>query len=180
MTFNDIAWLPLCGGLTGVGIVLSYLAFRRRGAAAGLRATAWSLLPLAAYLTGALSTLWNVGAALVGFVTGLVLSPAVWAGVVLAGLSVLLFFASGALRGRALSRARKGGAPQGDADTAGTARGTATGGVAGAATGRRPGREGAKPAGGNPAPRPVERAKEPAAADDFSDIEDILKRRGIS
>lgn len=31
MNFTDIAWLPLCAGLTAVGVGLSYLAFRRRG-----------------------------------------------------------------------------------------------------------------------------------------------------
>ncbi|GII51780.1 hypothetical protein Pth03_01690 [Planotetraspora thailandica] len=157
MTFDQIAWLPLCAGLTAVGIGLGYLAFRRRGIAAGLRAGAWALLPLAAYLTGALKTVWNIGTAVVGFVTGLVLSPQVWAGVVVAGLSAVLFFVSGVLRGRTLSKARTAG------------------------PGER--RAAAQPAG--EAPRPVEKApgkapREAAApADDFSDIEAILKRRGI-
>jgi hypothetical protein len=154
MTFDQIAWFPLCAGLTVVGGALSYLAFRRRGLTAGLRATAWALLPLAAYLTGALRTLWNVGSALVGFITGLVFSPQVWLGIALAGVSALLFFVSGALRGRALSRARTaGGAEPGKKTDAG--RPVAT-------------------------PRPVEQGSKPAPADDFSDIEDILKRRGIS
>ncbi|MBD3145427.1 cellulose synthase [Microbispora bryophytorum] len=173
MTFDDIAWLPLCAGLTAVGVGLSYLTFRRRGVTAGLRATAWSLLPLAAYLTGALQTLWNVGAAVVGFVTGLVLSPAVWAGVVLAGLSALLFVVSGTLRGRALSRTR-------------TARPEPGGGAAAperSAAARTTAPQAATPKAattkavqtGKTAPRQVEQP----AGDDFSDIEAILKRRGI-
>ncbi|GLX05108.1 cellulose synthase [Microbispora sp. NBRC 16548] len=169
MTFNDIAWLPLCAGLTAVGVGLSYLTFRRRGVTAGLRATAWSLLPLAAYLTGALQTLWNIGAAAVGFVTGLVLSPAVWAGVVLAGLSALLFVVSGTLRGRALSRTRTArpepggaaGAPERPAAPKAATSQTATSKTAQT---------------GKTAPRQVEQP----AGDDFSDIEAILKRRGIS
>ncbi|MCT9935030.1 cellulose synthase [Planotetraspora sp. A-T 1434] len=175
MTFDQITWLPLCAGLTAVGIALSYLAFRRRGAAAGLRATAWSLLPLAAYLTGVHRTLWNIGSSLVGFVTGLVLSPVVWAGVALAGLSALLFFVSGALRGRALSRARTAGTGS-TGGTAGTAQPGASGSSGGAAG--RPGRseKGDKPA----AAKPVEQSAGNAATDDFSDIEAILKRRGIS
>jgi hypothetical protein len=154
MSYDQIAWLPLCAGLTAVGIAFSYLAFRRRGVAAGLRATAWSLLPLAAYLTGALKTLWNVGAAIGGFVTGLVFSPMVWSGIVFAGFSVLLFFVSGALRGRALAKGRAAGAP-----------------AAVPASGKAVQKPGAKP---------VERAAAPAPADDFSDIEEILKKRGIS
>lgn len=160
MTYGQIAWLPLCAGLTAVGIVLSYLVFRRRGMIAGLRAIAWSLLPLAAYLIGAPRTLWDIGTAIVRFVTGLVFSPMVWAGVVLAGLSAVLFVVSGTLRGRALSRARAQGQ-------------TAEGGAAG------------EQAGGGPKakPRQVEQstgsAGAGAAGDDFSDIEAILKRRGI-
>ncbi|WP_182901975.1 cellulose synthase [Microbispora sp. H10830] len=168
MTFNDIAWLPLCAGLTAVGVGLSYLTFRRKGVTAGLRATAWSLLPLAAYLTGALQTLWNIGAAAVGFVTGLVLSPAVWAGVVLAGLSALLFVVSGTLRGRALSRTRTarpepGAAAAPERPAAPKAATSQTAASKTAQTGKT-------------APRQVEQP----AGDDFSDIEAILKRRGIS
>ncbi|MCC5578625.1 cellulose synthase [Microtetraspora sp. AC03309] len=159
MSFDQIAWMPLCAALTAVGIVLSYLAFRRRGLAAGLRATAWALLPLAAYLTGALKTLWNVISSLVSFVTGLVLSPMVWTGIVLAGLSALLFVVSGALRGRALARDRTG--TGGENASAPTPTGTPAAAPGGKTT-------------------PIERPAKPAPADDFSDIEDILKRRGIS
>lgn len=157
MTFNQIAWFPLCAGLTAAGLVLAFLAFRRRGASAGLRVTAWALLPMAAYLTGALQTLWQIGSAAVSFVTGLVLSPAVWAGVVLAGLSVLLFLISGVLRRRGPGGARRAGAP-----AAGAARPAAQAGPA----------EPTKPLPAKP--------KAPAAGDDFSEIEEILKRRGIS
>jgi len=44
-TYDKIAWLPLCGGLTGLGLVLSYLAMRRRGLGVGLR---WGRLVAAA------------------------------------------------------------------------------------------------------------------------------------
>jgi hypothetical protein len=39
-TYDKIAWLPLAGGLTGLGLILSYLVMRRRGIGAGLRAAA--------------------------------------------------------------------------------------------------------------------------------------------
>src|SRR4029078_4631995 len=35
--YDNIAWLPLCAGLTGLGLVLSYIAWRRRGPGSGLR-----------------------------------------------------------------------------------------------------------------------------------------------
>jgi hypothetical protein len=163
MSFDDIAWMPLCAGVTAVGLVLAFLAFRRRGAGAGLRVTAWALLPMAAYLTGALQTLWRIGSAAVGFVAGLVLSPMVWAGVVLAGLSVVLWVVSGLIRGRAAGSARKS-----RKRAAEPAQGASR--QAGAPSG--PGGEGAT----RPLPSKPSR---PAADDDFSDIEDILKRRGI-
>ncbi|GGL17329.1 hypothetical protein Sme01_72250 [Sphaerisporangium melleum] len=168
MSYDQIAWLPLCAGLTAAGLVLSFLALRRRGAAAGLRGAAWSLIPVAAYLTGALPALWQAGTAVAGFLTGLVLSPMVWAGVAVAGLSAVLFLVSGVLRGRRLR--------------AGTTAGKRTRGGE-TATGPTPPAGGA--AGGTaptqPLRRPVQsRPAAPAADDDLSDIEEILKRRGIS
>jgi len=165
MTFEQIAWFPLCAGLTAAGLVLAFLAFRRRGAASGLRVTAWALLPMAAYLTGALQTLWQIGTAAVRFVTGLVLSPQVWAGVILAGLSVLLFLVSGVLRRRGAGTRRPAARASGEAAAGGAAAG---GAQRRAASPSEPTR---------PLPRPD---RKPPADDDFAEIEEILKRRGIS
>jgi len=85
-TYNSIAWLPLCAGLTGIGLVISYFAMRRRGLGSGLRGAAWSLLPLAAYLTGSIQMFWKIGTAIGDFAAHLVLSPKVWSGV---GVAVL-------------------------------------------------------------------------------------------
>jgi hypothetical protein len=163
MSFDQIAWFPLCAGLTAAGLVLAFLAFRRRGAGSGLRVTAWALLPMAAYLTNALPTLWRIGTAVVSFVTGLVLNPQVWAGVILTGVSVLLFFVSGVIR----RRGRSGGAPE-------AAQAQAQPRAAGGGERRRAAQP-AEPTKPLPAKRQA-----PAADDDFSDIEDILRRRGIS
>ncbi|GAA3817406.1 hypothetical protein GCM10022226_42520 [Sphaerisporangium flaviroseum] len=161
MSFNQIAWFPLCAGLTAVGLVLSFMAFRRRGAGAGLRVAAWSLIPMAAYLTGALPALWTAGTAVVGFVTGLVFSPKVWVGVAVAGLSAVLFLVSGVLR-----RRRAGAAvakPEGRPEKQ-----PAPGAIPGAAAPTLPNR------------RPLPPKSAAPAEDDLSDIEEILKRRGIS
>ena len=99
-TYDKIAWLPLCGGLTGLGLVLSYLVMRRRGIGAGLRGAAWSLLPIAAYLTGSIEMFWKMGVAIGDFAKGFVFSPRVWSGIALAGLAVVLFVVSGPLRRR--------------------------------------------------------------------------------
>ncbi|MFG3438688.1 cellulose synthase [Nonomuraea sp. NPDC047897] len=167
MTFTQIAWLPLCAGVTIAGLVLSFLAFRRRGAAAGTRVAAWALLPLAAYLTGALQALWTIGTTVVGFFTSLVFNPVVWAGVAVAGLSVVLFVVSGVLRGRKLAKASK----TSKASTAGPAQPKAQGETRGGEKPREVPAQAGKPAVAAPAERKSD--------DDFSDIEDILRRRGI-
>ncbi|SFJ37376.1 hypothetical protein SAMN05216275_108159 [Streptosporangium canum] len=174
MSFDQIAWLPLCAGVTGVGLVLSFLLMRRRGVVAGLRGVAWSLLPLAAFLTGALPTLWQIGTAIVGFFAGVVFNPTVWAGVAVTGLSLVLFLVTGVLRGRrtaasAEPRTSAAGTPAAPGGPM-TAGGPVTAG--GGATQPLPQRKAA------PAQKPAP-ARKPAADDDFSDIEDILKRRGI-
>jgi hypothetical protein len=162
-TFDSVAWFPLCAGLTGLGLVLSWLALRRRGAGAGLRGVAWSLLPLAAYLTGAVEMLWRIGTAIADWAGGFVFSPKVWSGVIVFALAVLLFMVSGALRRR--SAARSGRLEGADRRAVGPAR------AAGQPASLEP-----TPAGRQAAPR-----KGKADADDeFAEVEEILRRRGIS
>src|SRR5260370_34968122 len=97
-TYSQIAWFPLCGGLTALGLVASWFAWRRRGAAAGLRGAAWSLLPLAAYLTGAGEMLWKMGPAVTTFAAPFIFSPQVGSAVIVAGGSASPFPASDARR----------------------------------------------------------------------------------
>lgn len=163
-TYSQIAWLPLCGGLTGVGLVASYLAYRRRGFAAGLRAVGWSLLPMAAYLTQSVQTLWDMGVKLVDFATGFILSPERWAGIALVGVAVVAFVVSGLMR---RTRPAKDGAPSGRAVKGGS--GKASPGTTGKAPKQALERHSGRSA-----------AAMPADDDDFSDIEKILRDRGIS
>jgi HAD superfamily hydrolase (TIGR01509 family) len=173
-TYDKIAWLPLCGGLTGLGLVLSYLAMRRRGLGSGLRGAAWSLLPLAAYLTGAIEMFWRMGAAIGDFAKGFAFSVEVWSGIVVAGVAVVLFVVSGPLR----RRVKQGQDRQavGPASSAGAGK-TAPAGQRELAT--RP-----APAGATaPAPVPAKARKGKGAAgddDDLGDVEDILRRHGIT
>ncbi len=178
-TYDKIAWLPLCGGLTGLGLVLSYLAMRRRGIGSGLRGAAWSLLPLAAYLTGSIEMFWKMGVAIGDFAKGFVFSPRVWSGIALAGVAVVLFVASGPLRRRRVSRGRdkQAAEPGPAAPRTLTQKPAATGG----------GQLATRPAAAVPAAGP---AKEPAKPrkgkkaddddDDLGDVADILRRHGIT
>ena len=142
-TYNAIAWLPLCAGLTGIGLVASWFAMRRRGLKAGLRGAAWSLLPLAAYLTGSIEMFWKIGTAIGTFATSFVFSMKVWSGVGVAVLAAVLFVVSAG--GRRRKRARKArGAVEDQPDRAGRAdsRQSGTGGGAQDAA-KGPGAQGA-------------------------------------
>lgn len=176
-TYDKIAWLPLCGGLTGLGLVLSYLAMRRRGLGTGLRWAAWSLLPIAAYLTGSIEMFWQMGVAVGDFAKGFVFSPKVWAGIALAGLAVVLFVVSGPMRRRGVGRDQDKQAAESGAAGA-VARDPASAGRGQLAT---------RSAVTGPAPSP---AKAPAKGrkarnaddddDDLADVADILRRHGIT
>ena len=126
-TYQQIAWLPLCAGLTGLGLVLSYLAMRRRGIGSGLRWAAWSLLPLAIYLTGATEMFWKMGVAVGDFAKGFLFSPRVWSGIALAGLAVVLFIVSGPLRRGRVSRGQDAKAAASAAGPAGSLPASAAG-----------------------------------------------------
>jgi len=143
---EDASWAALTLSLTVLGGIWSWYAFRRRGVASGLRALAFTLLPLAAYLTRTLRMFTRIGEAVADWATSLVFNPMVWSGVVVAGISVVLFVVSGMLRAR-----QAGGRPE---------RGVG-----------KAGRSGELPpaAGGGT-----------SGDDDMSEIEAILRKRGIS
>jgi len=152
---DETTWGALAVVLTLVGGGYTYWAFRSRGAAAGTRGAALTLLPAAAWMTGTLRMFTRIVDAVVDWATSLVFSPTVWLGVGLAGLSFVLFFLAGLLRSRSEEPGDSGEAvgPKRSATTAGRKRGL--------------------PASRQPEPGPV-------VDDDLADIEAILKRRGIN
>ena len=159
MTYSQIEWLPITAGLAILGLIVSFFLWRRRGAAAGLRGVAWSLLPVAAYLIGAIELLWRFGSAIASFASSFVFSPRVWAGIIVALVSVLLFVVSGRLRSRA--RRRSGGQAAPKAAGAGTGATATTAG---------------KPGKAISAPK-----RQPAVVDDdvLGDAAEVLRRHGI-
>ena len=169
-TYDKIAWLPLSGGLTGLGLVLSYLVMRRRGLGSGLRGAAISLLPLAAYLTGAIKMFWQMGVAIGDFAKGFAFSVQVWSGLAVTGVAVLLYFVSGPLRRRSVKRSKDGKAVGPDGSAAKVPAVTGGGQLA-----TRPS------AVGTTAPVKARKRKDPGDDDDdLGDVEDILRRHGIS
>jgi hypothetical protein len=103
-TLDSTTWAALALVLTILGLALSWVAWRRRGTAAGLRGLAWSLLPLAAWLTGTLKLVASIAQDVTSWAVHVVFSPVVWTGVALFGVSVGLFLLSGMLRGRGAER----------------------------------------------------------------------------
>ena len=171
-TYNQIAWLPLCAGLTGLGLIMSYFVMRRRGSGAGLRLAALSLLPIAAYLTGSIEMFWKMGVAVGDFAKGFVFSPKVWAGIALAGVAVVLFMVSGPLRRRRVSQGQ-------DAKAAAPAAGASGSLPAGAARGQLATRPAATAAPAK-APAKARKGKNDDDDDDLGDVADILRRHGIT
>jgi hypothetical protein len=156
-------WQALGVTLTVIGLLASFLVWRRRGPGAGLRGVAWSLLPAAAGFTGTLRLLWEIGDSVVTWATRLVFSPLMWFGIALAGLSVVLFATSAVVRGRRPGRT----------------------------AGARPGRRSRPSTGSTPSEGSDQTGRLPAASsrrtaapaesdDDMADIEAILRKHGIS
>jgi hypothetical protein len=184
MSYGDIQWLPLTAGLTVLGLLLSYVIMRRSGVRPALRIAAVSLLPIAAYLTGATEMLWKIGTAIGQFGTGFAFSTTKWVGIGVTGLAIALFLAAGGrVRRRASREARK--AAQGKQDEDGVESGL---GRRDALTGARTPATRAVATTQSPvpvarksdaAPAKASRRAAPADDDDLKDIEDILRKRGI-
>ena len=148
---DDAAWAALTLSLTVAGGIWTWFAFRNRGLASGTRALGFTLLPLAAYLTKTLQMFTGIASEIGDWATHLVFSPVVWAGVILAGVSVLLIGVSGRLRAREVPAA-------GDTKAE-----------------RKSERKALPPAGPGGKGKPAL-----AEDDDMAEIEALLRKRGIS
>jgi hypothetical protein len=135
---DTATWQALGLVLTLLGLGGSAVLWLRRGPASGLRGVAWSLIPLAAGLTGVLKLGWEITDSVVDWAARLVFSPVVWLGIVVAMVSAVLFVVSGFLRRRSA------------------------------------------PAGQPPRAELPRTRSTPAASDEFADVEDILRKHGIT
>jgi hypothetical protein len=97
---DDVAFGALALTLTLLSGAWTVYAFRNRGAASGLRGAGVTLIPVGLWLTDSLRMVTRIGDAIGDWVTGIVLSPATWAGIIALGLGVVLIVVSGMVRSR--------------------------------------------------------------------------------
>ncbi|MFD3874181.1 hypothetical protein [Streptomyces sp. NPDC058623] len=144
----------ICSAVSAAGLGLAAVTAYRRRFLAATRIAAYALVPVGLVLTG-----------VVAWVSGMVFKPSVWAGFALLGVAWLLFMITRTVERRRGTRDPEAGAAK------------ATGG------GRN--REAVAPTASAPSlgagsrPAPTARQAPTAPADDFSDIEAILKKHGI-
>lgn len=100
MSYDSAAWGALAFAVATLLGVVTFFRWRARGVATGLRWAGWTILPVAAWLTGVLELAFDVADSVGRWAVHLVFSPVVWLGIVLAGVSVVLFGASAVLSGR--------------------------------------------------------------------------------
>jgi hypothetical protein len=150
----------ICVALTGVGLFASWLRWRRKGPRSGVRLAAWSLLPIAAWMVGVATLIERLGSAFARFGASFVFSTKTWAGLVVAAVAVLMFLVSGGIPAVSKRKARK--AAKSSPAGPGSPRPSAASPAITAGRGKT--------------------ARAPKAADDdgLGDVEEILRRRGIT
>ncbi len=167
VTIDDTTWAALALVLTVLGAGYTWISWRRRGAAAALRGLAWTLIPIAAWLTGTLRLAANILEDVIDWGAKLVFSPVVWLGIIVAVVAGLLWLASGVMRARGI-----GVRGQGPEVSRRRARK-----VAAAQTGNQTGKQAGKQAGKQTAKQPAKRPDDDIEGMD--DVEAILKKYGI-
>lgn len=99
MSYDSAAWGALAFAVSTLLGVATFFRWRARGLASGLRGAGWTILPVAAWLTGVLELAFDVADSVGRWAVHLVFSPTVWLGIVLVGVSVVLFGAAALLPG---------------------------------------------------------------------------------
>ncbi|HET6562648.1 MAG TPA: hypothetical protein VFG72_12295 [Marmoricola sp.] len=165
---DSATWQALGLVLTVAGLGFSALLWSRRGPASGVRGAAWSLLPLAAGLTGVLELGWEITDSVVSWAARLAFSPVVWLGLVVAAVSMVLFVVSGWMRRRGAGRSGKGAVAAGRGEPA-----------AGQLPRRRSTPAATAGTAGGPSKAGSKTGSEAGAGDGMDEIEEILRRHGI-
>jgi hypothetical protein len=141
----------VCVALSAAGLAIALLTAYRRRYLAATRIAALALLPVGLYMTGLLTLVRKVVQAVGTWAADLVFKPSVWMGFAVLAVSAVLF-AGARLAGRRKRADRSVGASE---------------------------RKAAVTTPGAAAPTLARGRKDESGSGDFSEIEEILKRRGI-
>jgi hypothetical protein len=96
----DTVLLPLCVGLTLLGVIATGIAWRRGNKGRVVQGIGLALAPIAFYFSGLLRLLWNAIVAVGTWASKIIFSPAVWFGLSLLGLCVVLWVVGGLIARR--------------------------------------------------------------------------------
>jgi len=101
----DTVLLPLCVGLSLLGVIATGIAWRRGNKGRVIQGVGLALAPIALYFSGLLRLLWNAAVAFGTWASKIIFSPAVWFGLSLLGLCIVLWVVGGFI-GRRSSAAK--------------------------------------------------------------------------
>lgn len=153
----------VCVALSAAGLAIALLTAYRRRYLAAVRTAAFALLPVGLYMTGLVTLGSKVGKAVGDWAAGLVFKPSVWAGFGVLAVSAVLYVVSRFAAGRRKDKGKSRDRDRGDVVAA-----------PGAAAPALP------PAKGRTKAQPQARTHTGTSElSDFSEVEEILKRRGI-
>ena len=96
----DTVLLPLCVGLALLGVIATGIAWRRGNKGRVIQGIGLALAPIALYFSGLLRLLWDAIVAFGTWASKIILSPAVWFGLSLLGLCVVLWVVGGLIARR--------------------------------------------------------------------------------
>lgn len=158
----DTVLLPLCAGIALLGVILTGLAWRRGNKGRVVQGIGVALAPIALYFAGLLSLVWNAVVAVVGWAARVVFTPPVWFGLSLLTVCVVLWVVGGIVAKRTSGREKPARTPK-----------SATGSSPAAAVD-------AGKSESQPKQDQQQSKQQGAPADeDFAEIEELLKKRGI-
>ena len=138
------------GALSVVGGIYTWWALRHRGVVAAVRGAGLTLLPIAAWLTGLLQVVGEIGDSLSNWLARLVFSPSTWLGMIIGFVAIVLI-------GGARMVARRGQPDKADKPDKSAVR-------------RTPSPKAVAPT----------KSTDPLIDDEMAEIQAILKKRGIS
>ena len=121
----DTVLLPLCVGLSLLGVIATGLAWRRGNKGRVIQGVGLALAPIALYFSGLLRLLWNAAIAFGTWASKIIFSPAVWFGLSLLGLCIVLWVVGGMVARRSPAAKSKDVSAQSTANALPAKKGTA-------------------------------------------------------